>query len=73
MERLKEIQEKLIDCAHCQVSEHMEEVDTCELGEVIDMIKDISEAMYYWTVTEAMEKKEEYSEKEKHRNCQHLH
>jgi hypothetical protein len=32
-------------------------VDTKELGEAIDMIKDLSEAIYYCTVTEAMEHK----------------
>jgi hypothetical protein len=30
------------------------EVDTKELGEAIDMIKDLEEAIYYCTVTEAM-------------------
>ena len=32
------------------------EVDTKELGEAIDMIKDLEEAIYYATVTEAMNK-----------------
>ena len=30
------------------------DVDTQELGEAIDMIKDLEEAIYYCTVTEAM-------------------
>lgn len=34
-------------------------VDTKELGEAVDMIKDLSEAIYYCTVTKAMEEKEE--------------
>ena len=38
---------------------HLETVDTKELGEAIDMIKDLSEAIYYCTITEAMEKKDE--------------
>ena len=33
---------------------NLEEVDTKELGEAIDMIKDLEEAIYYCTVTEAM-------------------
>ena len=35
--------------------ECLEEVCTKELGEVIDMIKDLKEAIYYETVTKAME------------------
>ena len=33
---------------------NLESVDTEELGEAIDMIKDLEEAIYYCTVTEAM-------------------
>jgi hypothetical protein len=33
----------------------LKKVDTKELGEVIDMIKDLSETMYYCSVVEAME------------------
>jgi hypothetical protein len=40
---------------------HLDTVDTKELGEAIDMIKDLSEAIYYCTITEAMEKKDEES------------
>lgn len=56
MKRLKHMQDVLIDCAECQLA-HIEEVDTKELGEVMDMIKDISETIYYYTVTEAMHSK----------------
>lgn len=38
---------------------HLDEVDTKELGEAIDMIKDLEEAMYYCTITKAMEQKEQ--------------
>jgi hypothetical protein len=34
----------------------LDEVDTAELGDAIDMIKDLEEAIYYSTVTEAMNK-----------------
>ena len=37
---------------------HLEDVNTKELGEAIDMIKDLSEAIYYKTITDAMEEKE---------------
>ena len=37
--------------------------DTKELGEAVDMIKDIEEAIYYCTITKAMEKQEKDKEK----------
>ena len=48
---------KLIELVEFEVDEHLETIDTCELGEVVDMIKDLSETIYYKTVTEAMEEK----------------
>ena len=54
MKRLHHMKEKLICCVECQMS-HLETVNTKELGEAIDMIKDLSEAIYYCTITEAME------------------
>lgn len=52
-ERLHEIKNILLCAVEHQV-EDLEHVNTCELGEVIDMIKDLEEAIYYCTVTEAM-------------------
>lgn len=55
MERLKSIK----DCLIAQVSGQMgklDQVDAKELGEVVDMIKDMEEACYYAKITEAMEK-----------------
>ena len=49
------------DCLVCVVENqlcNLEEVDTKELGEAIDMIKDLEEAIYYATVTEAMDNPE---------------
>lgn len=57
MNHLKNMKEQLI----CKVQEqfdHLDVVDTKELGEVIDMIKDIAEAEYYCTITKAMEEKD---------------
>ena len=59
MERLKTMKEMLMACAEGQMS-HLEEVDAEELGEVIDMIKDLEEAIYYCTVVEAMKQPQEY-------------
>lgn len=57
--RIKHMQEVLLDCA-CEQLEDLSSVDAKELGEVIDMIKDLSETIYYHTVTEAMEKGEKW-------------
>ena len=52
-EKLKWMKDSLICVVENQLC-HLDEVDTEELGEVIDMIKDLEEAIYYCTVTEAM-------------------
>ena len=40
---------------------NLDKVDAKELGEVIDMIKDLEEAIYYKTITDAMTEKERYT------------
>ena len=57
MEQLKSMKEMLVGCVQGQLT-HLDTVDTKELGEAVDMIKDLSEAIYYCTITEAMEKKD---------------
>lgn len=52
-ERLHEIKDAILCVVEHQL-EDLEHVNTCELGEAIDMIKDLEEAIYYCTVTEAM-------------------
>lgn len=54
MERLKSIKDQLIAQVQGQMGD-LKCVDTHELGEVIDMIYDLAKAIYYCTVTEAME------------------
>ena len=56
MERLKHIKETLLGCIEGQMS-HLDTVDTEELGDVVDMVKDLEEAIYYRTITKAMEEK----------------
>lgn len=51
---LKKVKEDLSMLVQEQMT-HSNDVDTKELGEVIDMIKDISEALYYCAITDAME------------------
>lgn len=60
MDMLKSMKETLMCAAQNQMS-HLDTVDAKELGEVIDMVKDLEEAIYYCTITEAMNKKEEHS------------
>ena len=52
-EKLKWMKDTLICVVESELC-NLNDVDTCELGEVIDMIKDLEEAIYYNTVTEAM-------------------
>ncbi len=58
MERLKNMKETLVGCAQTQMA-NLGQVDAHELGEVVDMIKDLDEAMYYCSVVKAMEECEE--------------
>ena len=58
MEALKTMKDQLVSCVQGQMGD-ISKVDTHELGEAIDMIKDLSEALYYCTITESMEKSEE--------------
>ena len=52
-EKLQWMKDSLICVVENQLC-NLNEVDTKELGEAIDMIKDLEEAIYYCTVTEAM-------------------
>lgn len=64
MEKLKNIKDNLTSLIQSEIVGNAANVDTKELGEAVDMLKDLSEAIYYCSVTKAME---EYSEdKEKH-------
>lgn len=59
MERLKAIKEQLVSCVESQMGQNLADVNAEELGEVVDMIKDMEEAMYYCTVVKAMEESKE--------------
>lgn len=65
MERLKMMKESLIGCVQGQIHGNLKEVDSKELGEAVDMIKDLEEAIYYCTITKAMEEGDK-EKKEKH-------
>lgn len=63
--KLMWMEEQLVAEAEKQF-ECLEEVCTKELGEVIDMIKDLKEAIYYEVVTKAMESDSWKTEKSDH-------
>jgi hypothetical protein len=57
MYQLKNMKDKLISAIETQINGNLEYANTQELGEAVDMVKDLSEAIYYCTITEAMEDK----------------
>ena len=65
MHRMINMKETLMSCIENQLT-HLDTVDTKELGEAIDMVKDLSEAIYYCTITKAMLEREEEQGKEYH-------
>jgi hypothetical protein len=58
IERMHNMIEKLTECAKHEFDKGIENIDTEEMSEVVDMIKDLSEAMYHRTITVAMEDSE---------------
>jgi len=58
MEQLKAIKSTLVSLVQSQLGD-VQHTDAKELGEVIDMIKDLEESMYYCSIVEAMEKSRE--------------
>ena len=69
LQSIKRMKERLIEMCNAEVNKGCEAVDSKELGEAIDMIKDLAEAdkacwsaLYYKKVIEAMEKSEEEEE-----------
>lgn len=56
MENLKELKTEIIEHIKTYIDENgIENVDLCELGEAIDIVKDLSEAIYYCAVVKAMD------------------
>ena len=62
MEKLKKLKENLMDGVSAQVSRGLQNVNREELGDALDMIKDIEEIIYYCSITKAMEEKEKENE-----------
>lgn len=64
IERIHKMIEKLTECALCEIEKGIECVNTEEMGEVIDMIKDLSEAEYKSLISKEMKKYKEEEEAE---------
>lgn len=47
VKRMHEMIEKLSECAKTQFDKGIDKVDTCEMGKVIDMMKDFLTDTYY--------------------------
>lgn len=49
-EELKKMKDQLVTCVQSQLTD-IPKANTHELGEAVDMIKDLAEAIYYCTIT----------------------
>lgn len=68
LDRLNMVKETLMNTLQSQMG-NLQNVDAKELGEVVDMVKDLEEAIYYCTITKAMEgqdKEGQHKEVERH-------
>lgn len=55
MEHLKEMKSMLTDRAMWQLENNFDKTCTKQMGQIIDMIKDLSEAIYYCTIVKSMQ------------------
>lgn len=55
IKRMHDMIETLTECAKHEFDKGIESIDTKEMGEVIDMIKDLAEAEYYRKISVAMD------------------
>ena len=62
IERMHKMIECLTEKALCELEKGTENVDTCEMGQVVDMIKDLNEAEYKALIVKAMKKADEEKE-----------
>ena len=62
IEKIHKMIECLTEKALCELEKGTENVDTCEMGQVVDMIKDLNEAEYKAVIVKAMKKADEEEE-----------
>ena len=55
MMRMSQLEYQLLDMLEAETAKGLEAVDTKELGEAVDILKDLGEAKYYCSVVKAME------------------
>lgn len=65
MKKLKSMMEDLVKETWCQVQD-LPNASPYELGQAVDMIKDLAEAIYYNTIVEAMEEGEGEEKYQRH-------
>lgn len=64
--KIEELEKKIVECTKAKIDEcGLEGIDTEELGQVTDMIKDLAEARFHEATTKAMEEAEEYYDDDK--------
>lgn len=56
IERIHKMQECLTEKAVSELEKGIENVDTSEMSEVVDMIKDLAEAEYHSIISKAMKR-----------------
>ena len=66
VKRIHDMTEKLTKCAEMEFEKGIENVDTKEMGEVVDIIKDLCEAEYYAKISKAMDESEYGEEYDKY-------
>ena len=64
IKHIHELMEKLSESACYELCNGIENVDTCEMGAVVDMIKDLADAEYHARIAKEMEKAEEEDKEE---------
>lgn len=64
IENMKSMMECLAEKAKSQIDGNLDGVDAKELGEVVDMIKDLNEGLYYAQIVKAMEEGRESEDQE---------
>lgn len=62
LQKLHEMKRQIACAVECELCD-IANADTHELGEAIDMLKDLEEAIYYATITEAMNEKNDYQQR----------
>lgn len=58
IKHIHDMVEKLSEFAKCELDKGIEQVDTKEMGEVAEIIKELSEAEYYAKISKAMDESE---------------